>query len=829
MKQKQFNAEQAFYRKDTFREEKGRMAHFVPWRLLRDSGLVINKNGSIQVTFSYKPPDMESSTPEELRKMALSINDIFRRLGTGWHVWMESQRRTSDGYIASGYPSTAGKLFERERREYFSDGAHFENMHFITFCYMAPSSKINNAMDTIKSFFITNTAKDVGYYRKEMSDLLEDFNKKVDTYYSMLKSCFIQCKRLDPDETATFLHSLISDKYHEVKVPDTDYPLDYYIFDADLSGQWNPRLGKNHIRIVTIRGFDNKTETGMFDELNKLGFEYRYVVRYSFMDKLDARTVLKEMQDKWDQKQKTITQMFAEAVMRQPSPKIDQTAVLNSSMIVEGLVALDSDRVGFGYSTMCIVVWDTDEDIVQAKAAAVETVINDQKFTAYIEGANGVESWFGTLPGLFYFNVRRSLIHTMNMVHQAPISGIWAGPKLNYFLNAPPLLYCDTDTNVPFRLNLHDEKGMAHTMVVGPSGAGKSVLLNLIEAHFTKYPGAKLFIFDKGASSRAVVAALGGNFYNIGLEEDQLSFQPLARIDNDNERTWAESWIVAWLEMQNFVVKSDHKTKIATALKSLSILPVESRTMFMFSKTVQDEEIRDAVGALVAGRSFGKLFDANEDRCGSGNIQAFEMETLMNTPAIVPATLDYLFHRIEAQLEYREDADKIEKGQKWPPALIILDECWVFLKNPIFAEKIREYFKTLRKRNCGIVIATQELSDIASDANFAATVINNCPTKIFLPNDHAMNETNRNLYHLFGLNDTQINIIYESRPKQDYYFSQNRQFRKIQLALQPSELAICGATGIMDQAALKDILKKYPKEEFLDRWLEYKEIDRRAT
>lgn len=823
---KEFDAKRAFYQKATFREEKSRMSYFVPWRLIRDNGLVVNKNGSIQVTFSYKPPDMESSTPEELKKMALQLNDIFRRLGTGWHVWMESQRRTSDGYIASHYPSTAVRLFEKERREYFSTGSHFENAHYITFCYSASSSKINNALDTIKSYFITNTAKDVNYYRKEMSDLLEDFNKKVDTYHSMLKGCFVECRRLNPDETATFLHSLVSDKHHEVNVTDLDYPLDYYLFDSDLSGQWNPRLGKHHLRVVTIRGFDNQTDIGMFDALNKLGFEYRYVTRYSFLDKLDARTVLKEMQDKWDQKQKTITQMFAEAVMRQPTTKIDQTAVMNSSMIAEGLLALDSDRIGFGYSTMCVIVWDTDEGVAQAKAAAVEGVINDQKFTASIEGANSVEAWFGTLPSLYYFNVRRNLIHTMNMVHQAPISGIWAGPKLNYFLNAPPLLYCDTDTNVPFRLNLHDEKGMAHTMIVGPSGAGKSVLLNLIEAYFTKYAGAKLFIFDKGASSRAITAALGGNFYNIGLEEKQLSFQPLAGIDDDMERTWAESWIKAFLTMQNFKLLPEHAAKISSALQSLALLSVESRTMNIFATTVQDMDIRQAISPLVQGGSFGKLFDANVDRFGSGNVQAFEMETLMNTPAIVPATLDYLFHRIEAQLEYREDSDKIQKGQKWPPALIVLDECWVFLKNPIFAEKIREYFKTLRKRNCGIVIATQELADIASEPGFASTVINNCPTKIFLPNDHATNETNRKLYHLFGLNDTQIGIIYESRPKRDYYFSQNRQFRRIQLALQPSELAICGATGIMDQAALKEILNDYPKEEFLDRWMDYKEIKR---
>lgn len=81
-----------------------------------------------------------------------------------------------------------------------------------------------------------------------------------------------------------------------------------------------------------------------------------------------------------------------------------------------------------------------------------------------------------------------------------------------------------------------------------------------------------------------------------------------------------------------------------------------------------------------------------------------------------------------------------------------------------------------------------------ANQDFADTIINNCPTKIFLPNQYATNETNLRLYKLFGLNEAQIKIIKEARPKHDYYMSQGGHCRKFQLALQPTELKILAAT-----------------------------------
>ena len=79
-------------------------------------------------------------------------------------------------------------------------------------------------------------------------------------------------------------------------------------------------------------------------------------------------------------------------------------------------------------------------------------------------------------------------------------------------------------------------------------------------------------------------------------------------------------------------------------------------------------------------------------------MQAFETEGLIGAGA-APAVLTYLFHRIEGRLDGR-------------PTLLIIDEGWLVLDDPAFAQQLREWLKTLRKKNASVVFATQSLSDI---------------------------------------------------------------------------------------------------------------------
>ena len=241
----------------------------------------------------------------------------------------------------------------------------------------------------------------------------------------------------------------------------------------------------------------------------------------------------------------------------------------------QALQALGADYVAFGYLTTTITVSDVDRETVETKLRAVERIVNGLGFTVKREGVNAVEAWLSSLPGHIYANVRQPIVHTLNLAHLMPLSAIWAGPVANKHLGGPPLLTAQTSGSTPFRLSTH-VGDVGHMLAVGPTGAGKSVLLALIALQFRRYPDAQIYIFDKGYSARAAVLAMGGTHHALGLsggDGQALAFQPMARIDRHDERSWAAEWIAALLAHEKVEVTPEVKDSLWSALTSLATAP----------------------------------------------------------------------------------------------------------------------------------------------------------------------------------------------------------------------------------------------------------------
>ena len=176
--------------------------------------------------------------------------------------------------------------------------------------------------------------------------------------------------------------------------------------------------------------------------------------------------------------------------------------------------------------------------------------------------------------------------------------------------------------------------------------------------------------------------------------------------------------------------------------------------------------------------------------------------------ALVPPVLTYLFHRLEARFDGR-------------PTLLVLDEAWTFLDDALFAARIREWLKTLRKKNVAVVFATQSLADIER-STIAPALIESCPTRIFLPNDRALEPQAKAVYERFGLNARQIEILSTAAPKRDYYAQTARGNRLFELGLGPVALALCGASAPEDHKLIDRCLAHSDKSGFAARFLEAK-------
>jgi type IV secretion system protein VirB4 len=177
---------------------------------------------------------------------------------------------------------------------------------------------------------------------------------------------------------------------------------------------------------------------------------------------------------------------------------------------------------------------------------------------------------------------------------------------------------------------------------------------------------------------------------------------------------------------------------------------------------------------------------------------------------VAPAVLSYLFHRIEGRLDGR-------------PTLLIIDEGWLTLDDADFADKLREWLKTLRKKNASVVFATQSLADINGSA-IAPVIIESCPTRILLPNDRAIEPQITAIYRRFGLNDRQIEIISRATPKRDYYCQSRRGNRLFELGLGDIALAFAAASSKADQALVDRVLAEHGAERFVEGWLKARDV-----
>lgn len=791
-----------------FNEPKDRLAYWLPWYFLGDDGVMVNKDGSLQTTFAFRGPDLASATSLELKNLSAQINSAIMRLGTGWCFYSDVVRHISDTYKTSHTDSIMAQTIDMERKKHFLKGIHYENDYYFTLVYLPPPA----AQSKLLSLMVESNVND-----NVFEETITIFKSEATKLFETLSMYLPETRGLSNEEIISYYHNCVSERRMNVKLPEEYIFFDAYLADSPLMGGFRPKLGSKHLRTVSVLHYPGSSIPGVLDALNRLGFEYRWTSRFILLDKTDARAVLSGITKRWKQDAKNLQTYIKEIATKQESGEVNEDSMYRMEESKTAAFLLETDEVGFGYYTFVVTILDEDEAMADKKAAEVLKVINGLGFTGIIETLQAVEAFFSTIPGMCRANIRRDLCATVNMVHFFPLSAPWAGPQKNKHLNGPPLLYAETFGSTPFRLDLHGEtRDIGHTMVIGPTGAGKSAFLNLLETSFLKYKNSQIFIFDKGMSAKVPTYASSGQFYNLGMEEEgSLSLQPLANIDDLNERAWAKEWLINYLESVKFPVVPEVANLIETALNELATQEKQHRTLTGFYYQIQNNEVKEAITPLTSFGSYGRLFDADRDGFSNARWQCFEMETLMHTPSVVMPVLDYLFHKIEGRLN-------------GDPTLIVLDECWVFLDHPVFVGKIREWLKTLRKANASVVFATQSMSDVVT-SSIAPVIRESCPTKILLPNGSAEEKSNAEFYRSFGLNDQEIHLISTGVPKQDYYYKSPEGSRYFQLALGETALAYVASTSKEDTIAAERIYKaltnmdaQQREEEFNRLWLEYK-------
>lgn len=786
------------------------LADYLPWGFLVGPGIVLNKDGSFLRLAKYRGPDLESATEAELIGVTARINNVLKRFGSGWALFFEARRTEALHYPVSNFPDPVSLLVDEERRKSFeTEGGHFESGYVLSFCWLPPAE----TQSKVGAYLVERGADERGVSEARGFEWRDYFAAETDRALDLLVNILPEIRFLDDEETLTHLHACVSTKHHPVSVPVLPAYLDALLADTPFTGGMAPKLGDQHLRTISVLGMPGTATPGLLDELNDLATPYAWVTRWIALDRPEAQKLLTRKRRQWFAKRKSVTAILREVLFNQETALLDTDAATKAAETNEALEDLGSGDVAFGYVTTTITVSAGDEQHADEALRQAERVVNARGFVTIRESFNAVEAWLGSLPGNPYANVRQPIIHTLNLAHIMPISSVWAGPLWNDHLDQPPLLYAATRGSTPFRLNLH-VGDVGHTMIVGPTGAGKSVLLAMLALQFRRYEQSQVFIFDKGRSARAAALMMGGTALDLSIGSG-LAFQPLSDIDDPSTRAFARDWVLALIAHEGIAIDPSIKEQVWTALTSLASAPKIERTLTGLSLLLQSNQLRQALQPYTLEGPWGNLLDGKEDRLSFADVMHFELEGLMETKGLVLPVLTYLFHKLEARFDGR-------------PSLLILDEAWLFLDSPLFATRIREWLKTLRKKNVAVVFATQSLADIAT-SSIAPAIIESCPTRIYLPNDRAIEAQIREIYERFGLNPRQVEIISRATPKQDFYAQTARGNRLFELDLGPLALAICSASTLQDHKLMDQLLKDNDEVGFVIAFMRAKGFEAEAA
>ena len=773
------------------------LSDLLGWGFLVGEGVVLMKDGSFLAAYRVRGRDLASSTAGEVAALAGHVGAALAAYGDGWMVHADAVRREAVGYAPPErchFQDPVSALVDATRRaRYTATAEHYETEAVLSLTYTPPPGLVGRLQKAV----VAGRGEGTGI---DWDLLLGQFEREARGLRDRLSSA-MKVARLGSADLLQHLHESLTGLPHAVGVPGRGAYLDYALADQPFVGGFEPRVGEKHVRVVAVQGYPNATRPGLADPLTRLPFPYRWSVRFLPFSPATATKVIGKAQLGWFQKRRGAGDWVRDMASKEKRQETEMDLAFqdaNASQMVLDAGAARAQNTGgelrFGHLTACAVVMADDARSANERAAALLKAVRDLGFTGRVEDVNAVDAFLGSLPGHGHANLRRPVLSTDNLVDVLPLTAPWGGhsevPSGLFPPDSPPLLWAKTDGSTPFRLCLH-EGDVGHTLVVGATGAGKSVLVGLLLAQWRRYAGARTVTFDVGYSHYVSGRAMGAAHYDLAgplAAGRPVEMQPLRDVDRPEVRTWAVDWVESLVELQGERLSPDERGRLAHAVGLLAESPPEDRTLTALLVGLGSERLRALVRPYTLEGPYGQLFDADRDSFGGGEgdasgvrHQVVELSHLvgMSDRVLVPA-LTYLFRRVE-------------EGLDGSPTLIVIEEAWAALMHGRFADRLRQWLLTLRKRNAAVVVVAHSPAQFRDPGvKGAQLLVESCPTRIFLPNPDAAEPDTAALYRWLGLNEAEVARLARARKKRDYYVRSPSGARTFDLALGPLEMAFLG-------------------------------------
>ena len=711
------------------------VADFLPYTRHVDGATLATKNGELLQIIKLEGFPFETASDATLDGLKEVRNTLTLALASSRHILYHHLLRrevTSDiGGAFTGFAADVDRAWQRRlarRRLYVND-------LYLTLV-RRPAPGLAGLVDWVMSLFtardLTRHAQDRADSLRELYDAAEGVMATLAPYKPRLLTTSEHDGRLYSAPLA-FLHYLLNHEIRPVLLPAG--PIDAYLptkrpvfareaFELRGAAPADQTYGA----ILSVKEYAGVTWAGLLDALTRLPFEMTITQSFAFTERSVALDRLA--------RQGRVLDAAADA------------AVSLRQGLLDAADDLASNRICFGGHHLSVQLTGRDEAQLERALTDTTAALTNVGVIAVREDVNLEPAFWAQLPGNHAFIARQSDISSLNWAAYASLHNYPAGTRTgNHWGDCIALL--ETTSATPYAFNFH-AGDVGNFTVVGPTGTGKTVVLAFLLAQAQRHTPVSYF-FDRDRGAELCIRALGG-WYGVLRPGEPAGLNPLQLPDTPATRSFLRDWLGTLVRPADGApLSATDQAIIAEAVAANYDVGQADRRLSHLQSLFRGHEL-DTGGNSLAARIrpwFGDgehawLFDNPIDQLPEARTQGFDLTYVLDDPIVRAPLLLYLFHRIEQSLD----------GQK---ALIFLDEGWRALDDPAFKERLREWLKTIRKKNGLVGFGTQSTAD-ALRTQIGPTIVEQCRTKLFMPNFQA---DEAGYCQGFGLTPHELSLVKE--------------------------------------------------------------------
>lgn len=700
----------------------------LPYARHVDPVTIETRDGLLMQTIRLDGLFFETADSDELNYRAQLRAAMLQAIGSSrFAVCHHVIRRKAEVALEAHYPDAFSQKLDQRWRERLATRQMYVNELFLTLVRRPLPGRMG-LFDKLRGFLPraqTERAAALASETRALDAAAQALMAALGSYSPRLLS-IRQTDKGYRSEPLEFLSCLFNGEMRPMGLPHGD--LGHHLpfrrisfgqeaFELGAAGIYPRKFGT----IVSIKDYPTHTLPGMFDELYRMPFEMAVSQSFAFVEQGGA-----------------LGRMNL-ALRRMRSAEDEAISLRHELASAKDEVA--AGRAGFGEHHSTIALYAGSLEALDGQVAEVTAMLADLGIVGVREDIALEPAFWAQFPGNFRYIARKGLVSTGNFAGLASLHNFPVGkPHGTHWGDAVTLF--ETTAAGPYFFSFH-QNDLGNFTIIGPSGSGKTVVLNFLLAQARKF-APRIVFFDKDRGAELFIRAIGGQYDRLRPGEPS-GLNPLQIEDTPANR----QFLIEWLALLAGGVDVAEAETIRDAIEANFAQARQRRRLCYLVELFRGHE-RPRPGDLwsrmrswwgVGERAW--LFDNEADHTDlSAATVGFDMTAILDDPTVRTPALLYFFHRVEQRLD-------------GTPAIIVVDEGWKALDDDVFVRRIKDWEKTIRKRNGIVGFATQSAQD-ALESRIASAIIEQAATQIFMINPKARAE---DYIDGFGLTSHEFELV----------------------------------------------------------------------